>query len=104
MADTTQGWTFDKSLNYTSTNSSAEWIVEAPQLGPGVQTVPPLMGPAVFDGLANTVTIGGATKLIGNADPIQLIVDDATLAPSAIDSDGDGFSVCEYSLTCSPPS
>ena len=103
MADSTRGWTFSKTLNYKSTNSSAEWIVEAPQLGPGVQTLPPLMGPAVFDGAANTVTVGGTTKLIGNADPVQLIVDDATVAPSAIDSGGDGFSVCEYSISCSPP-
>ena len=108
IADSTKGWTFSKSVTYASTKSSAEWIVEAPQVGLsalplGAQTAPPLMGSAVFDGSGNTATVNGVTRLIGSWDLVQLIVDDATLAPSAIDSTGDGFAVCEYGATCSPP-
>jgi hypothetical protein len=101
MADTTQGWTFHKSLTYASTNSSAEWIVEAPSVA-GVQTIPPRISPAVFDG-QNTATINGVTKVVGGWNPSEIAVPTGT--PSALDSTGDGFAVCEYDaqLNCSPP-
>ena len=104
MADAERGWTFSIVLSYASLHSSAEWIVEAPSLSGVVYTAPPLMDAAVFDGPGNSVTVGGVTTVLGNANPTKLIVDDATVQPSDIDSDGDGFAVCEYSVSCAPPS
>jgi hypothetical protein len=102
MADSTQGWTFQQNVTYNSTKSSAEWIVEAPTLALVAQTVPPRITPAVFDG-ANKATINGVTQTVGASNPDTLVV--PTGSPSAIDSTGDGFTVCEYDaqLNCAPP-
>lgn len=101
MADTTQGWTFQQNVTYNSTKSSAEWIVEAPTLVVA-QTIPPRITPTVFDG-ANKATINGVTQTVGAWNPDTLVV--PTGSPSAIDSTGDGFTMCEYDaqLNCPPP-
>jgi hypothetical protein len=93
-------WSFTKSLSYNSSESSAEWILEAPTLV--AQTPIANVGVNTFD--RDTYVAGGTTHTIaqGNPDEIQLLFGiEAT--PSALDADGDGFNSCTYSLSCATP-
>jgi hypothetical protein len=101
MADGSR-WTFTKDLAYASTNSSAEWILEAPSAD-GAQTVLPLMNDTHF-GTGDTFTLaGGSAQTIGSGSPVTIqLVGVGPLAegqPSAL-SGGDAFSACAYSLGC----
>jgi len=95
-------WTYSTQLAYTSTNSSAEWILEAPSLA-GVQTVLPFMNDTPF-GPGNTFSVngGGAQPIAaGNPDTIQLVGVGpvAEGQPSAL-TNGDTFTACAYSVGC----
>ena len=57
-------WTWSTTLTYASSESSAEWIQEAPSLG-GVQTIPAAVGTVSFTG--STYTAGGSTGTIARA-------------------------------------
>jgi hypothetical protein len=93
----TTGQTSTTNLHYVSTNSSAEWIHEAPTVG-GQQARLASTANAIFDhGTVNGSTgIGGA----GTRHVIQLVGrTDAT--PSVLDADSDGFAVADG--TKAPP-
>ncbi|MHB8463904.1 MAG: G1 family glutamic endopeptidase [Acidimicrobiales bacterium] len=104
MADS-RGWTYDNTtIDYQSTRSSAEWIHEAPTL---IAVMLPMgnSGAVTFDG-TNTVTTGTNNPVsIGGAAPTAQATDALPVetTTSGLDSDGDGFSVCTYAITCSPP-
>jgi hypothetical protein len=97
-------WTWSTTVAYTSTYSSAEWIHEAPSLGPA-QTVLPLMDNASF-GSGNTYTLDGGTtaNTIAAGSPRSIsMVDGVVIAealPSALGPDGSSFLVCDYASTC----
>jgi hypothetical protein len=112
MSDVTQGWTYSTTVSYDSSQSSAEWIHEAPSLSvgplPGVPV--PVGGPVTvtFDGTQNSAlgnfgsgSSGGDIAKTG-AFPVEALPGETTT--SALDTGGDGFNVCTYALTCSPPS
>lgn len=106
LADTTAGWSFTKAVTYASSESSAEWIHESPTLE--VSPVP--VGVIVPMGNAGTVhfdlgsaVIGGATKSLAGAGAFPVVALPVESATSALDSDGDGFNVCTYALTCPAP-
>jgi hypothetical protein len=93
-------WSYSTSLSYASSDSSAEWILEAPTVG--LQTSIANVGQASFD--HNAFVAKGVTETIaqGNPDAIQLFFGlEAT--PSTLDADGDGFNDCTYSLGCPTP-
>jgi hypothetical protein len=96
-------WTFQKNVPYTSTESSAEWIYEAPTVG--VQTIPDNTGTNHF-GPTNTFTNASGTHSIAAGNPVTLdmgpgLVNEAT--PSALASNGESFDVCTYAQTCATP-
>lgn len=99
MADGSR-WTYSKTLQYASTESSAEWIHESPSL---VAVPVPVgnSGTVTFDG-SNSAVINGTSRLVGpsGAGAVEALPVETTT--SAIDNDGDGFNVCTYSLSCSP--
>lgn len=110
MQDLTQGWKFSQALTYDSSQSSVEWIHEAPSLSVG-----PLPGVPVPVGGPVTVTFDGSNSATGTftsgrsgdiaatgAVPIEALPVETTT--SDLNSAGDGFDVCTYALTCSPPS
>jgi hypothetical protein len=103
MADAGK-WTFNKTLTYASTESSAEWIFEAPTVE--VQTIPANTGTNYF-GPVNTYTDGSGTHPISAGNPITidmgpgLLINEAT--PSALASNGESFNVCAYQQTCAAP-
>jgi hypothetical protein len=99
VSNHTTAQVFTKNLSYASTNSSAEWIHEAPTVG-GTQARLASTSAANFDhGTVNgSIVIGSA----GTIHEIQLV--GATRAtPSGLDSDRDGFSVADGSRAPRPP-
>ena len=96
-------WSWSKNVTYSSSESSAEWILEAPTLV--AQTVLANVGTAHF-GPTSTYTSGGATHTIAAGNPTQIdlgtgVVNEAT--PSALASDGQSFNDCAYALSCPAP-
>lgn len=99
IADATANWSFSKTLSYQSSESSAEWIHEAPTLiavpipvgNSGRVTLD--NGGAVINGASQSIAGAGATSVV--ALPVETAV-------SSLDSDGNGFDVCTYALSCSP--
>jgi hypothetical protein len=96
-------WSWSKDLTYTSSESSAEWILEAPTLV--AQTTLANVGTVAF-GPTSTYTAGGTTHTIAEGDPTQIDlspgeVNEAT--PSALASDGQSFNDCAYAQSCPTP-
>jgi hypothetical protein len=97
-------WTYSDTLTYASSESSAEWIQEAPTLV--VQTIPAPVGNVQF-GPTSTYTVGGTSKTIAAGDPTVIEespvggVNEATT--SALAADGQSFDVCVYAQTCAAP-
>jgi hypothetical protein len=98
-------WSWSTSLSYASTESSAEWIQEAPSLA-GAQTLPADVGTVSFGG-TSTYTVGGVTQTIAEGNPTLIdespvgVVNEATTSPLA--SDGQSFNVCVYAQSCAAP-
>jgi hypothetical protein len=97
-------WTYSIDLTYASSESSAEWIQEAPTLV--VQTIPAPVGDVAF-GPTSTYTVGGTTHTIAAGDPTVIEespvggVNEATT--SALAADGQSFDVCVYAQSCATP-
>jgi hypothetical protein len=96
-------WTWSLNLNYASTFSSAEWILEAPTVG--AQTVIANVGTQLFTG-ANTFVVNGVTKNIRAGNSVRILhspglINEAT--PSALNSTGDRFNDCTYKNSCAAP-
>jgi hypothetical protein len=98
-------WSWSTTVNYTSSESSAEWIQEAPSLE-DVQTIPADVGDVAF-GSTSTYTEGGTTYSIAQGNPTLIDespvgeVNEATTSPLA--SDGQSFDVCVYAQSCTAP-
>lgn len=96
-------WSWSQDLTYASSESSGEWILEAPTLV--AQTTLANVGTTHF-GPTSTYTSGGVTHTIAEGDPTQIFlspgeVNEAT--PSALASDGESFNDCAYAQTCAAP-
>lgn len=96
-------WSWSQDVNYASSESSGEWILEAPTLV--AQTVLAPVGTVHF-GSTSTYTAGGVTHTIAEGNPTQIflspgVVNEAT--PSALASDGQSFNDCAYAQSCAAP-
>jgi hypothetical protein len=96
-------WSWSKNVTYSSSESSGEWILEAPTLV--AQTLLAPVGTVHF-GPTSTYITGGATHTIAQGDPTQIflspgVVNEAT--PSALASDGQSFNDCAYAQSCATP-
>jgi hypothetical protein len=96
-------WSWSQNVNYSSSESSAEWILEAPTLV--AQTVLAPVGTVHF-GPTSTYTDGSGTHTIAAGSPTQIdlgtgVVNEAT--PSALASDGQSFNDCAYAQSCAAP-
>ena len=100
-------WTWSLNLNYASTFSSAEWILEAPTVG--AQTVLANVGTQRFTAgtPGNTYTVDGVTKQVGQGNPVRILLGPGLLAneatPSAINPSGTAFNDCAYAMSCAAP-
>ena len=96
-------WSWSQDLTYASSESSGEWILEAPTLV--AQTTLANVGTVHF-GPTSTYTAGGVTHTIADGNPTQIflwpgVVNEAT--PSSLASDGQSFNDCAYAQTCAAP-
>jgi hypothetical protein len=96
-------WSWQQNISYTSTQSSAEWIFEAPTVG--VQTIPANTGTNHF-GATSTFTDGSGTHTIAQGNPVTInmgpgIVNEATT--STLAPNGQSFNVCAYAQSCAAP-
>jgi Peptidase A4 family len=98
MQNNTTRASYEKTLRYSSSRSSAEWIQEAPSSGRGViplddfGTVRFTAGSAVRDGTAQSLSALGAT-------PVAMInrAGQAIAQPSTLGADGSSFAVTRTS-------
>jgi Peptidase A4 family len=96
-------WSWSQDVTYASSESSGEWILEAPTLV--AQTTLANVGTTHF-GPTSTYTAGGVTHTIAEGDPTEIFlspgeVNEAT--PSALASDGQSFNDCAYAQSCAAP-
>jgi hypothetical protein len=101
-------WTWSKVVTYKSSYSSAEWILEAPE----VDSLPTLLAPTgtTTFGPTSTYVAGGTQYTLAQGDPTRInlsplpvggVVNEAT--PSSIATDQQSFNVCAYQQSCSAP-
>ncbi|HET9073529.1 MAG TPA: G1 family glutamic endopeptidase [Solirubrobacteraceae bacterium] len=100
-------WTWSKTVSYSSSESSAEWILEAPTVG--AQSSLADVGTVHF-GPTSTYTAGGVTHTIAQGNPTQLDLSPLPIAglfneatPSALAADGESFNDCAYAQSCPTP-
>ncbi|HYB25954.1 MAG TPA: hypothetical protein VEF89_05020 [Solirubrobacteraceae bacterium] len=91
-------WSWSKDVTYSSSESSGEWILEAPTLV--AQTTLANVGTVAF-GPTSTYTAGGTTQTIAEGDPTTIalspgVINEAT--PSALASDGQSFNDCSLPI------
>jgi hypothetical protein len=103
IQDVTRGESFSTTVPYSSTHATAEWIEEPPlEIGTnaGFAALPNLTSPN-FD----LDTTNGAAVKLTSSEEIQLIDSSRQVigAPSAPDSDADGFGACTWATTCISP-
>jgi hypothetical protein len=97
-------WSWSSNVNYQSSNSSAEWIQEAPTVE-GLQSTLANVGTTSF-GPTSTFVQNGTTYTIAQGNPTLIdlspgLINEAT--PSALAADGQSFDVCAYAQTCAMP-
>ena len=103
LKDVTRGESFSTTVPYSSTHATAEWIEETPlEIGTnaGFAALPNLTNPGFDLGATN----GAAVKL-SSSEQMDLIDSNNNVigAPSAPDSDLDGFGACTWATSCAAP-
>jgi hypothetical protein len=105
MANNTTGQTYERTVQYTSSLSSAEWIQEAPSAGRGgvvpldnFGTVQFTGGSAVKDGQTATIAQAGAHAITMVGAGRQ-----ALAQPSSLGADGASFSVARTAAAAAAP-
>jgi peptidase A4-like protein len=103
ITNNTSGQNFQTSANYTSSESSAEWIEEAPS-GPG--GILPLDNFNSVSSSGGSATLNGSDVNLGEAAATPITLVDANgqplAIPSAIGSDGASFGVTRTSVPATP--
>jgi hypothetical protein len=103
ITNNTSGQNFQTSANYTSSESSAEWIEEAPS-GPGGILPLDNFNSVSFSG--GSATLNGSDVNLGEAAAMPITLVDANgqplAIPSALGSDGASFDVARTSVPATP--
>jgi hypothetical protein len=98
-------WSWQHNISYQSSQSSAEWILEAPTVG--VQTIPANVGTSHFGPTSTYNVSGGAGRTIASGNPISIAMGPGLVnlaTPSGLAPNGQSFNVCTYKQTCPTPS
>jgi hypothetical protein len=103
LRNVTRGKTFRKTVPYTSTHATAEWIQETPLIigtDAGLGALPDL-SQTTFD----KARVNGASAQLRRSQRILLAAGNGRVigTPSAPDSGRDGFAVCTWSKRCRVP-
>jgi hypothetical protein len=92
-------WHWSKEVTYSSSRSSAEWILEAPSLGDAQQILAPVG--TVHFGPTSSYTAGGGGHVIAGGHPVKIILT-GEAHPSPLASDGESFNDCAYRPSACP--
>lgn len=94
MKNNTTGQSYQTTVQYTSTQSSAEWIEEAPSVRRGILPLEDF-GTVQFSGCSTVVDGKSLTIAQAGAQPISMIGNNGNViaTPSALTPDGTGFTV-----------
>ncbi|TML41764.1 MAG: hypothetical protein E6G27_06180, partial [Actinobacteria bacterium] len=97
LTNLTQAKTFTKTVTYSSTYATAEWIEEAPTV---VNPYPPA-APVHFD----VATANGTAVALTASEAMQMVdfLGNPTATPSSPDAEADGFNDCTYASSCAAP-
>jgi hypothetical protein len=103
LQDVTKNESFTTTVPYSSTHGSAEWIEETPLLigtNAGFAALPNLTNPNFDLG-----TVNGANAGLKASEELDLTDSSGKVigAPSAPDSDADGFGACAWATSCAAP-
>jgi peptidase A4-like protein len=104
ISDTSDGQSYTTTVPYSSTHATAEWIQETPLIldpsNPGLAAQPNLTSPA-FD----LATTNGQPANLKSSEEMDLVDSNGNVigAPSAPDTDSDGFNVCAWAGSCAAP-
>ena len=93
-------WSWHSNISYHSSQSSAEWILEAPTVG--AQTTVANVGTAYF-GTENTWTAAGQAHAIQTGHPVKINMGVFEAVTSGLASNWKSFNVCTYALRCPTP-
>ena len=100
LKNVTRNKTFTKTVPYSSTHATAEWIEETPlEISTNAGFAPlPNMSRISFD----HATTNGASARLKASEKIQLIDGNGRVigTPSAPDAQRDGFAVCAWATSC----
>ena len=100
LKDVTRNKTYTKTVPYSSTHATAEWIEETPlEIGTNAGFAPlPNLTRISFD----HATTNGAPARLKPSEKIQLIDSNSRVigTPSNPDAQHDGFAVCAWATTC----
>lgn len=104
LRDVTRHEKFTKTVHYSSSYATAEWIEETPLIvgsNAGLAPLPNLTTPA-FD----HATVNGGPAKLKRSQRIYLVNSNGKVigAPSAPDRDRDGFNACAWAKSCKAPS
>src|SRR5438552_6707680 len=103
MKNNTTGGTYNVTVQYSSSNSSAEWVQEAPSVGRGLVsldqfgTVPFSGASAVRDGKTMSLSALGAKAITMINGQGQVIAQ-----PSTLSNDGSSFTIARTDATSTP--
>jgi Peptidase A4 family len=92
-------WHWSKSVSYSSSRSSAEWILEAPSIGSAQTNLAPVG--TVHFGPTSRYTAAGAGHVIAGGHPVKIILTHEA-KPSALAPDGQSFNDCAYRRSACP--
>jgi hypothetical protein len=92
-------WHWNKKVEYSSSRSSAEWILEAPSLGDVQQRLAPVG--TVHLGPVSRFTAAGNGHTIAGGHPIKIILR-REAKPSALAPNGQSFNDCAYRRSSCP--
>jgi Peptidase A4 family len=103
IQDVTRNESYTTTVPYSSTHATAEWIEETPlEIGTnaGFAALPNLTNPDFDLGTTN-----GASAGLKSSEEMDLIDSNSNVigAPSAPDSDADGFGACTWATSCTAP-
>ncbi len=93
-------WSWSKSVSYTSSRSSAEWVLESPTIGAGQAPLANVR--TVHFGPTSKYTAAGKSHTAGQGHPVRIILT-AEATPSALGSNGQSFNDCAYRHSCKRP-
>lgn len=92
-------WYWSKRVSYSSSRSSAEWILEAPSLGDAQQILAPVG--TVHFGPTSRYTAAGDGHVITDGHPVKIILT-GEAKPSALAPNGQSFNDCAYRRSSCP--